>query len=193
MKTKQKLYIKNMVCDRCIRVVKEELEKAGFEILEVKLGEAVIASDKEIDTDEIRNILLQNGFELLEDRKMQAVDRIKTLIIELIRQEGLEDFHSNFSTYLSEKTGKDYSYLSSLFSAVENITIERFTILQKIERVKELLVYGEFSLSEMAYRLGYSSVAHLSNQFRQVTGFSPTAFKKLKDHRRQTLDGLAKV
>jgi AraC family transcriptional regulator len=172
------LYIKNMVCNRCIRVVKEELEQTGYTVQNVELGEAIIDSEHEIDIEMVRSVLDKSGFELLEDKKVQLINQIKTLIIETIHHKNLEDFNKNYSDHLSQELGKDYTYLSHLFSTQEGITIEKFIIMQKIEKVKELLVYDELSLSEIAYRMNYSSVAHLSNQFKQVTGLTPTQFKQ---------------
>jgi AraC-like DNA-binding protein len=185
------LSIKNMVCDRCIRVVKEELEKLHYTVKKVKLGQATIESTTAVNIQTIKSALEASGFELLEDRKVQLVEQVKTLLIELIHHtdEGLK---TTYSEYLSSVLGKDYSYLSSLFSSVENITIEKYIILQKIEKVKELLVYDELTLSEISYRLGYSSVAHLSSQFKQTTGFTPTAFKQQKSKPRKTLDHITR-
>jgi AraC family transcriptional regulator len=183
----QILYIKNMVCPRCIRVVREELEKAGLAVEEVKLGEARVLGAT--DTARIGEILKANGFELLEDKNIRLVEKIKSLIIDLVHHRG-EPINENYSSYLSRETGKDYSVLSHLFSEAENITIEKYIINQKIEKVKELLVYNELSLSEIAYMLGYSSVAYLSSQFKQVTGFTPSGFKKLKSHGRKTIDSV---
>jgi AraC-like DNA-binding protein len=182
------LAIKNMVCARCVRVVKEELEKLGLEVKSVELGEAIVSGD--VSVSQIRQTLAQAGFELLEDKKARQVEQIKNFIIQLIQEP--ETRNLNYSNQIAEHLGKDYHYLSQLFSSSENVTIEKYIILQKIERVKEWLVYDELSLSEMAYKLGYSSVAHLSNQFKQVTGFTPTAFKKLKSHNRTALDEVGK-
>lgn len=184
------LYIKNMVCNRCIKVVREELEKLGLQVQNIELGKVIVTADENQlpDLKEIKRVLEENGFELLEDKKVQTVERIKTLIIELIQDDKLEMLHENLSGFISRSIGRDYHYLSSLFSSIENITIEKFIILQKVERIKELLVYDEQTVSEIAYRLGYSSSAHLSNQFKQVTGFTPTQFKQLKAHSRKPLD-----
>ena len=185
------LYIKNMVCDRCIKVVSEELTKVGYEVIKIKLGEAVIDyANKKHDLDVIRNVLLKNGFELVDDKHSKLIEKVKVLIIEKIHHQtgGLEKF--SFSKYLSNELGVNYSQLSSVFSSCESITIEKFIIKQKIEKVKELLTYDELTLSEIAFKLGYSSVQHLSNQFKQITGLNPTYFKKLKDHRRNPLDHL---
>ncbi len=188
--TNLELHIKNMVCNRCIKVVHDELENLGCSIQSVELGKAVVSLPDETTLEAIRIILEKNGFELIEDKKAQLVDTIKTTIIELIYQNKLENMNINFSDYLSEKLKKDYHYLTSLFSSVTSITIEKFFILQKVERVKEWLVYNDFTLSEMSFKLGYSSVAHLSNQFKQVTGLTPTQFKNLKIKQRKSLDKL---
>jgi len=189
--TNHELHIKNMVCSRCIKVVHDELTKLGCTIHSIELGKAVV-SHPAADIDEsIRNVLQQNGFELIEDKRAQIVDEIKTAIIELIYKDKLEKMNSNLSDFISEKLHKDYHSLTSLFSSVTSITIEKFFILQKVERVKEWLVYNDFTLSEMSFKLGYSSVAHLSNQFKQVTGLTPTEFKKLKNQPRNSLDSLS--
>ncbi|MFD2512369.1 AraC family transcriptional regulator [Pontibacter locisalis] len=184
-----KLYIKNMVCDRCKKVVAEELNKLGYTVLHVGLGEAEITTEaKEIELEKIKEVMTDNGFDLLDDRKTKLIEQVKLAIIELIHQQGEADLHVNTSDYLAEKIGQDYHYLSSLFSSFEGITIEKYLILQRIERVKELLVYNELSLKEIAHKLGYSSVAHLSNQFKKVTGLTPTHFKEVKEEKRKTID-----
>lgn len=186
------VYIKNMVCDRCVRVVREELEKLGLKVERVELGKAeVVADSATVNLETIKRVLKRNGFEYLEDRKAQSVEQVKTLIIELIRSDQLEHMDVNLSEYLAKRMGKNYHYLSGLFSSVTSITIERYVILQKIERVKELLAYDELSLSEIAYRLGYSSVQHLSTQFKTVTGLSPSHFKGLMFGKRKSLDRVA--
>lgn len=184
-----KLYIKNMVCDRCKRVVAEELGNLGYTVLQVGLGEAEITTtDKEIVLEQIRTVMRDNGFELLDDRKTKLIEQVKLAIIELVHQGGEAELHVNTSDYIAEKVGLDYNYLSNLFSSFEGITIEKYLILQRIERVKELLVYNELSLKEIAYTLGYSSVAHLSNQFKKVTGLTPSHFKQVKTEKRKTID-----
>jgi YesN/AraC family two-component response regulator len=184
-----KLRIKNMVCPRCIRVVKEELENLGYKTTIERLGLAIIEySGDPPDTDEINKILKKNGFELLIDKNAKIIDNIKTLIIDLIYQDRLENMNTNLSDYLVQKLNHDYSFLSTLFSSVESITIEKYFILQKIERVKELLIYAELTLSEIAYRLGYSNVQYLSNQFKKITGMSPSRFKSLRGRTRYTID-----
>ncbi|WP_345156649.1 helix-turn-helix domain-containing protein [Pontibacter saemangeumensis] len=184
-----RLYIKNMVCDRCKRVVAEELDKLGYTVLQVGLGEADIASPGgEVDLEQIREVMQANGFELLDDRKTKLIEQVKLAIIALVHQGEEAALHINTSDYIAEKVGVDYHYLSTLFSSFEGITIEKYLILQRIERVKELLVYNELSLKEIAYMLGYSSVAHLSNQFKKVTGLTPSHFKQLKTEKRKTID-----
>ena len=136
----------------------------------------------------IKSALETEGFVVLDDQKSKLVDEIKRHIIELVHYGNLDEMDKTLSAHLSGKLHKDYHYLSSLFSSVENTTIEQYFILQKIEKVKEWLVYDEFTLSEMAFKLGYSSVAHLSGQFKKVTGFTPSQFKQLKDHHRKPLD-----
>jgi AraC-like DNA-binding protein len=184
------LAVKNMVCDRCIGVLTRELQKEGFSVIKTKLGEVEIANHiGQEDLEKIKKILKINGFELVEDRKQKVVEQIKTLVIEIIHR-NLEatPLLMNYSDYLSKKLGFDYSYLSMLFSSHEGITIEKYIILQKIERVKELLSYGELTLSEIAYQMNYSSVQHLSNQFKKVTGISPSAYKQQKNKVRKGLD-----
>lgn len=178
------LAIKNMVCSRCVRVVKEELEKLGLTVNTVTLGEAVVSGP--VNRAAVKQALETAGFELLEDKKAQLIEQVKNYIIQLVQDP--ENRTANYSDLIARHVGKDYHTLSQLFSATQNVTIERYIILQKIERVKEWLAYDELTLSEMAYKLGYSSVAHLSSQFKQLTGFTPTAFKSQKNHHRRPLD-----
>ncbi len=183
-----KLYIKNMVCNRCIMVVKDTLEKAGFRPETVTLGEAAFNTLLTTeDKNTIQQVLEPLGFSLADDRKQQLVTKIKSLIVELVHQKDGE-LATNLSDYLSSKTHHDYHYLSGLFSELEGNTIEKYFIAQKIERVKELLAYDERSLSEIAWQLHYSSVAHLSNQFKKVTGYTPSQFKNNGSRRRKPLD-----
>ena len=185
------IHIKNMVCDRCIRVVRDELEKLGLGVDHVELGKATLANvSGTTDLEAIKTVLDANGFEYLEDRKAQLVEQVKRLILELIRSGQLEHMDAKLSAHLAKQLGKNYSFLSGLFSSVAGITIERFMILQKIERVKEQLAYDELSLSEIAHRLGYSSVQHLSAQFKTVTGLSPSHFKGLRSTARRSLDSI---
>lgn len=184
-----KLYIKNMVCNRCKMVVKTELEKLGFNPINVKLGEVEIAQEmmSDLQNAAMQQVLSRFGFELLSDKKKQLVEQTKTTIIELVHYTD-EALKVNLSEYLSRKLNLDYTYLSAVFSETENNTVEKYFIQQKIERVKELLTYGEKSLSEIAYLLNYSSVAHLSAQFKKVVGQTPTAYKSNQVDGRKTLD-----
>ncbi|RZL04767.1 MAG: AraC family transcriptional regulator [Pedobacter sp.] len=182
------LYIKNMVCNRCILVVQQELEKLNINSSKVTLGEVETAGElaKE-QVQQLETNLSALGFELLDNSKKQLIEKIKTIIIQRVHQSHEEEHH-NLSEILSRSLQKDYSYLSSLFSEVEGITIEKYTINQRIEKVKELIIYDELSLSEIAYKLGYSSVAYLSNQFKKVTGLTPGHFKKIGQSKRKPLD-----
>jgi AraC-like DNA-binding protein len=171
-------------------VVKSEFEKLGLQTIAVELGEVELANEI---SDEQKHILLENlqavGFDLIDDKKSKTVERIKTLIIDLVHHKN-NDLKVNLSDYLAEDLSQDYNSLSNLFSEIENITIEKYFISQKIEKVKELLVYNELSLSEIADILNYSNVAHLSNQFKKITGFTPTSFKKSKDKKRIQIENL---
>ncbi len=184
------LHIKNMVCNRCIKVVKEEMEKLNYGVEKIELGEVVISSDKnKFNLEKIKEALEENGFELFDNRNANIIERIKILIINSIHHQSIESFSDiNLSKEIVSETGLSYQYVSSLFSSTEGITIEKFIISQKIEKVKELLVYDELTLSEIAYNLGYSSVQHLSNQFKKITGLTPTYFKRLKEKKRKPLD-----
>ena len=181
-----------MVCNRCNLVVSDVVANNGFENVAVSLGEVdfgeVSPSDNQITT--LETELEQLGFELISDKKSRLIEQIKKSVIELVRQQdGLH--HTNLSDYLSKNITYEYNYLSNLFSSIEGITLERYFILQKIEKVKELLVYDELSLTEIAFQTGYSSLAHLSNQFKSVTGLSPSHFKGLKDTKlRKSIDNL---
>lgn len=185
-----KLLIKNMVCNRCIKVVREELEKLGIEVRNIVLGEVIISGVIDnLQINKIKNVLEENGFELIEDKKAKLIEQIKLIILKLIRNTSSDKLNEdNYSTHISKETGHDYHYLSSLFSSVENITIEQYIILQKIEYAKELLKYGELSLSEISYKLGYSSVQHLSSQFKKVTGLTASQFKNMTSNTRKPLD-----
>jgi len=188
---KQVLIIKNMVCDRCIKVVKEELESIGYMTIDVQLGKAVITfPEEEVDLQMAEKVLKKNGFELLLNKNTQIVEHVKTLIIDLIYNGKMEHLNRNISNVISTELGKDYSFISNLFSYTENITIEKYFILQKIERVKELLSYGELTLSEITFQLGYSSVQHLSGQFKKVTGLTPSKFRSLKTQNRIPINRL---
>ncbi|MGK6341239.1 helix-turn-helix domain-containing protein [Chryseobacterium sp. DT-3] len=183
-----KIFIKNMVCNRCISAVEKIFNEAGIAVNSITLGE--IETDTDVSAEKmlvIEKSLRDTGFERIKDSAHQLVDKIKNIIIMKISE---LDIDENFllSEFLSSKIPKDYSSLSKTFSQNENITLEQFFILHKIEKVKELLLYNEFTLTEIAGKLGYKSVQHLSTQFRNITGFTPTEFKKLKDHQRKTLD-----
>lgn len=178
-----KLIIKNMVSLRCKMIVKSELEKLGLQPVIVELGEVTITENITPETrDELTKALLDYGFELLEDKKSILIERIKNIIIEMIHYSE-EPPLLNFSSFLAEKMNYDYNYLSNLFSEVKGTTIEHYIISHKIERAKELLVYNQLTLTEIAEKLHYSSVAHLSNQFKKVTGLTPSFFKKMKHKR----------
>jgi len=177
-----------MVCNRCIMVVQAELEKFGLHPRTIQLGEADIAEELSIEEKSNLNHQLQQvGFSIMDDKKSQLIVKIKSLIVELVHQKNSQ-LKINLSDFLSEKLNHDYKYIASLFSEVEGTTIEKYFIAQKIEKVKELLVYDELSLSEIAYQLNYSSVAHLSSQFKKVTGLTPSYFKNLKTFKRKPLD-----
>lgn len=183
-----KLYIKNMVCIRCKMVVKEELTKLGIQYTTVDLGEADITTEFTTELhDQFRDALLRSGLELMDDKKSVLIQRIKNVIVELVHYSE-EPLIVNFSVYLSDQLKHDYTYMANLFSEVTGTTIEKFIIAHKIERVKELLVYNELNLTEIAYLMHYSSVAHLSAQFKKVTGLTPSHFKKLKEKRRNMLE-----
>lgn len=183
-----KLYIKNMVCDRCKLVVKSELEKLGHEPLSVALGEVELSrtlSPAELDL--VDQSMTQFGFELLKDKKKQLADQIKTAIIALVHYPN-EPLKVNLSDYLSHKFKLEYAGLSAVFTEIEQTTIEKYFIQQKIEKVKELIDYGEMSLSEIAFFLNYSSVAHLSAQFKKVSGQTPSAYKQDQHTVRKPID-----
>ena len=171
------IYVKNMVCDRCKLAVAKVLRDVGLTPTDIRLGVVTVAGRLgESEIRRLRPALRALGFDLLEDRQKQTVERIRSAVIELVHyRDGKSDV--NLSEYLSSSLGIDYSVLSKLFSESEGMTIERYFILQKIERVKELLFYGEMSLGEIAFKMNYSSTAHLSAQFKSVTGMTPTQFK----------------
>ncbi|GAB3545769.1 AraC family transcriptional regulator [Spirosoma fluminis] len=186
------LTIRNMVCDRCKRVVREELNALGLTVGRVELGEVEVTGlQSDINLNEIRQRLQANGFELVEERKRSLVEHMKILLINEIQHlKGERLPTENYSTFLERKLGYEYSYLSGLFSTHEGQTVEKYCIALKIEKVKEWLRYDEQTLSEIAWRLGYSSVQHLSNQFRQVTGQTPGQFRKATHVDRKPLDSL---
>lgn len=183
-----KLYIKYMVSSRCKMAVKEELKKLGLHFIVVELGEVEIMEKLSLEQRElVKEALLRSGLELMDDKRAMLIEKIKNAIIQMVHYSD-EIIKVNFSDYLSEKLNHDYTYLANLFSEVQGTTIEQFTISHKVERIKELIIYGELNITEIAWKMNYSSVAHLSNQFKKVTGLSPTHFKQLKDKRRSPLE-----
>lgn len=185
-----KLYIKYMVSQRCKMMVKEELKKLGIWYMIVDLGVVEILEDitKE-QHDQLKINLMKSGLELLDDQRSILVESIKNVIVEMIHYTD-EVPKVNYSDFIGEKLGYDYTYLANVFSEVKGITIQQFIIINKIERVKELLLYDELSLTEIAYRLNYSSVAHLSNQFKKITGLTPTFYKGIAEKRRGNLENM---
>jgi AraC-like DNA-binding protein len=184
----RRLYIKNMVCNRCIAAVKSELHKLGIKPVSVTLGEVELKQALSSDLKEKFRVALQSeGFALIDDRRSRLIEQIKTLIIKLVHYRD-NDLRVNLSDFLSDKVHLDYHYLSDLFSEVTGSTIEKYFIAQKVERVKELLVYDELSLNEIALQMNYSSAAHLSAQFKKVTGFTPGYYKKIRENKRKPLD-----
>lgn len=185
-----KLFIKNMVCARCKMVVREALGNLGINAVSIELGEVLL--DGELENHQrqsIRASLQKFGFDLLDNKKSVAIEKVKNLIVDLVQNKN-NHLEIKLSNYLSRELNHEYSYISNLFTEVEGTTIEQYFISQKIEKVKELLVYDELSISEMAYQLNYSSVSHLSKQFKKVTGFTPSHYKQLKDKKRNLLEEL---
>lgn len=179
-----------MVSARCKMVAKEELKKLGLHYVMIGLGEVEIMENlSEEARSALKTGLLRSGLELMDDKRSMLIEKIKNIVIEVVHYPE-EPLKTNFSDHLSKKLNHDYTYLSNLFSDVQGTTIEHFLIAHKIERVKELLVYNELNLTEIAYKMNYSSVAHLSNQFKKVTGLTPSHFKKLKDKRRNALENI---
>lgn len=179
-----------MVCSRCEMAVKNILDKMGISIVAMQLGEVEISNNlEETQKQMLARNLKELGFELLDDKVSKIIERIKNLIVDLVHHQN-QKLKINLSTYIAEDLKQDYSALSNLFSETEGITIEHYFIAQKIERVKELLIYNELSLSEIAFQLNYSSVPHLSNQFKKTTGITPTQFKQLKNKKRTQIDEL---
>jgi AraC-like DNA-binding protein len=183
-----KLYIKYMVSLRCKMVVKEELKKLGLHYVLVDLGIVEIMEDiNQKQHDQLKKNLLKSGLELLDDKKSILIEKIKNMIIEMIHYS--DDLPKiNYSDYISDKLKYDYTYLSNIFSEVKGISIQQFIIVHKIEKVKELLLYDELNLSEISYKMHYSSVSHLSKQFKKITGLSPSYYKQLKQKRRDNLE-----
>lgn len=184
------LYIKNMVCPRCIESVRDVFSELNIQTSGIKLGEVTVTSIINFKLKEKLEARLKlKGFELLEGKKSKLIAQIKSIVINQIHHS--EDvLNINFSTYIADQLNQDYSTLSKLFSSVEGVTIERFILKQKVERVKEFIFYKELTLSEIAFKMGYSSVAHLSSQFKKETGMPPSEFKKLNKPNRKSLDSL---
>jgi len=179
-----------MVSLRCKMVVKEELKKLGLHYVNVDLGTIEILEDiTDFQRDALRKNLKRYGLELLDDRKKIIIEKIKSIVIEMIHYSD-EMPKVNYSDYISEKLGYDYTYLANTFSEVKGITIQQFIIINKIERIKELLLYDELNLTEISYLLHYSSVSHLSNEFKKITGLTPSYYKKLKKKRLKNLEDI---
>lgn len=186
-----KYYIKNMVCDRCVMVVHSALKELGLQPLTIKLGEIELMGDP-LSADQLRQLddnLKKLGFERIDDRKSRLIASIKSVIIQHVHH-SQEQMKTNWSVLISDTLHYEYNYLSNLFSSVEGVTIEQYIIRQKIEKVKELLVYDELSLNEIAWKLGYSSVPHLSSQFKKITGLAPSNFKTQVKRQRSAIDKL---
>jgi AraC-like DNA-binding protein len=187
---KMTIYIKNMVCSRCKMVVKTILEKLGLHPVQVELGEVTLQeNDISAIKEQLKQELQSFGFDLLDNKRTKTIEKIKNRIIDLVQNKN-SNLQITLSDYLVQELHQDYSALSNLFSQVEGITIEKYYIIQKIEKVKELLVYDELSLSEIAFQLNYSSVGYLSNQFKKVTGLTPSHFKSMQTIKRRSLEEL---
>ena len=186
----QKLLVKNMVCQRCIMSVENIFNELNIAFKKVELGE-VFLERKLTDNEckEVEAALKKVGFELIETRVNSIIETIKRLVLQYI-DEGMDNEHTNLSSYITKTVSYDYSYLSDLFSSIEGRTIEQFFLLQRMEKVKELLVYDQLSLTEISYQTGFSSVHHLSAQFKKITGFTPSHYKKIAAAKRQSLDKL---
>lgn len=185
-----KVHIKNMVCHRCKLAVEQVLTSSGYHVQQVELGE--VTFDEKLDKEQLKALdaqLKHLGFELIDDRKAKLVEKIKNLIVDRVHHHQ-DTLHINLSDYLADQLHYEYNYLSNLFSEAECTTVEKYYISQKIEKVKELLIYDELTLSEIAYQMGYSSVAYLSNQFKKETGFTPSHFKAIKENKRRNIEEL---
>ena len=183
-----KLYIKNMVSSRCKMLVKQELIKLNLHFIIVELGEVEIMENISGEQrEQVKIALFNSGLELMDDKRSILIEKIKNTVIEMVYYTD-QIIKTNFSDFLTKKLNHDYTYLANLFSEVQGTTIEQFIISHKIERIKELIIYGELNITEIAWKMNYSSVAHLSNQFKKVTGLSPSHFKLLKVKRRSSID-----
>ncbi len=185
-----KIYIKYMVSLRCKMIVKEELTKLGLHDVAVDLGMVEIFGEiTQVQRSQLKKNLEQSGLEVLDDKRSILIEKIKNVIIEMIHYAD-ELPEINYSDYISQKLGLNYTYMANIFSEVKGVTIQQYIIIHKIEKVKELILYDELNLTEIAYKLGYSSVAHLSNQFKKITGLTPSFFRQLKDKRRTPLEDM---
>ena len=179
-----------MVSNRCKLAVKEDLRRLGLHFIMVDLGEVEIMENiSEEQREQIKIALLNSGFELMDNKRAVLIEKIKNIIIDMVHHSN-ELVKTNFSNFLSEKLNHDYTYLANLFSEIQGTTIEQFIIAHKIERIKELIIYGELNITEIAWKMNYSSVAHLSNQFKKMTGLTPSHFKKLKEKRRSPIEDI---
>jgi AraC-like DNA-binding protein len=185
---KTAIHIKNMVCPRCIKVVTDELKALGLQVIEVKLGKAIYIDSSFITSNSIEKVLEKNGFEIIVKKDEQLVELIKITVLDIINNRPEILLNEKTFIYLAEVIGKPYPYLSKAFSRNKKITIERYFILQKIEKAKEFMEYEELTFSEIAYRLGYKSVQHLSMQFKEIVGMSKTEYQKLKTNERKSID-----
>jgi AraC family transcriptional regulator len=183
------LYIKNMVCDRCILIVRQEVEKVGLQVKDIALGKVAlnIAPSPE-QLQELTVSLQAQGFQLIDKQRNQLVEQVKNKVIERVHHAPLHNLTESLTQLVAKDLNKEYAYLSRLFSEVEGITVEKYVIQQKVEKVKELLEYGELNLNEIAFKMGYSSSAHLSTQFKSVTGMTPSHYKATTHHDRKPLD-----
>lgn len=185
------IHIKNMVCPRCVKAIEATLTRFGISYSEVKLGEVLLNENLSLDKrSELSESLENQGFELLDDKKSQLIEKIKNSIIEIVHHQDDPHKIGHLSTQLPKLLGHSYTYLSSFFSEMEGITIEKYLILQKIEKVKELLSYSELSISEVSYQLNYSSSQHLSRQFKSITGMTPSEFLKKKSNERKPINDI---
>lgn len=186
------LYVKNMVCDRCIMIVRQQLQNFGFAVSEIGLGKVTVAPEADAaQLQEITAAFQVLGFELIDKEKDQLIELIKTEVINLVHYSELNEINQSLMHVVAERLNKDYAYLSRAFSDTQGITIERYIIQQKIEKVKELLEYDELNMNEIAYKMGYSSSAHLSAQFKSVIGMSPSKYKSSSETSRKPLDKLS--
>jgi len=178
-----------MVCDRCVKVVREELQKLGYDIKSIELGKVELIGPHQINKNELEHCLAKEGFELLGDSNSRMINEIKSIIINQVHyNKDSNPPQENFSQILEQEIGRNYSYISDLFSTIEGSTIEKFIIQQKVEKVKELLKYGEMTISEISFELNYSSPQYLSNQFKQIIGFRPSQFRTMLEARRSQID-----